>query len=161
MTVLIEDAKKQLSETFGDILSSTLPFHELLYADDTLLIDVSGENLEKFMTIVAKLGSEYGLKLNWKKVEYLPVRCFAEIHDENGKILQNKDSFLYLGAQISSDGRIDAELSRRLGLALADFRSLCRIWNHTNLSKAWKLKIFSSCIWSKLMYGLQTAWLSK
>ena len=74
MTVLMEDAKKQLSETFGDILSSTLPFHELLYADDTLLIDVSGENLERFMTIVAKLGSEYGLKLNWKKIEDLSIR---------------------------------------------------------------------------------------
>ena len=41
--------------------------HELLYADDTLLIDDSSDTLQKFMEAVKRAGQEYGLALNWKK----------------------------------------------------------------------------------------------
>ena len=161
MTILMNDAKLELEAKYGDILSDALPLHELLYADDTLLIDVSGAHLEKFMTCKAEKGKEYGLKLNWKKVECLPIRNLTQIHNEDGELLECKDSFLYLGAQIDGDGHADGELGRRLGLAFADFKSLCKIWNHTSLTKSWKLKIFNACVWSKLAYGLQTIWLTK
>ena len=90
--MLIIDAKKQLESLHGSILIAILSFHKLLYADNTLLIDVSGATLEKFMLVIAEAGREYGLKLNWKKVEYLPVRCSWEIYDADGNLLDDKDA---------------------------------------------------------------------
>ena len=79
MTVLLTDAEARLKTDFGDILSNDIPLHTLVYADDTLLIDCVGSSLEKFMNIIADLGAEYGLELNWKKVEFLPIRCDTSI----------------------------------------------------------------------------------
>ena len=99
--------------------------------------------------------------MNWKKIELVPVRSACSISDPDGNALVCKEAFTYLGAQISCDGRIDSELSRRLGLATADFKVLRRFWNHANLSINRKLQIFMACIWSKLSYSLVTAWLTK
>ena len=74
MTVLIEDARCQFCAENEDVLSKDIPVHELLYADDTLLMDVSGSNLRKYMLIIESLGRRYGLELNWKKIESLPIR---------------------------------------------------------------------------------------
>ena len=62
---------------------------------------------------------------------------------------------------VSNDGRVDSELSRRLGLAAAEFRKLKRAWNHANLSRRQKLDFFESFVVSKLKYGLCTAGLVK
>ena len=43
----------------------------------------------------------------------------------------------------------------------ADFKALSSIWEHSILSQAWKYRIFQACVLSKLLYGLQTAWLTK
>ncbi len=161
MTILMEDARDIMRDIHGDILDNTIPFHDLLYADDTLLIDATNSSLQQYMEIVEELGRTYGLKLNWKKVEVLPARCEAQIYNSEGGIIGEKDSFVYLGAMICNDGKIDAEINRRLGMATADFKCLRRIWNHTYLSCKAKFNIYMACIVSKLMYGLQTSWLSK
>ena len=121
------DAKERLRYEFGDILSETLSVHELIYADNMFLIDASGKALEKYMRIIEDLGREYGLQLNWKKIELVSVRGQATVLDPNGNAIPNKDAFTYLGAQINRDGKIDSELSRRLGLATANFYTLKRI----------------------------------
>ena len=124
MTVLMVDAENQFRAEYGDVLAEDLPVHTLLYADDTLLIDISGQYLEKFMLIVADLGKEYGLELNWKKVESLPVRCEAHIHDPDGNELKAEESIKYLGALLTSDGRINSELSRQFRADIADSRMI-------------------------------------
>ena len=161
ITVLITDTEKKFQDKFGDILSKDLPTYIFLYADDTLLIDVSGPYLEQFMMIIADLGKEYGLELNWKKTEYLAIRDDALLFDPDGNRIKSGDSITYLGALLSCDGRIDSELSKRLGVAAADFKALKRIWNQTSMSKWDKFQIFVTCVISKLIYGLQIAWLTK
>ena len=74
MTVLMHDAKEQLRAIYGDIFSEKMCIHELLYADDTLLLDTTGDALEKYMWMVIDFGKQYGLQLNWKKVELMSVR---------------------------------------------------------------------------------------
>ena len=61
---------------------------------------------------------------------------------------------------MASDGRIGSELTRRLGLAKADFDTLSRIWSHAAVGLHRKLEVFDSCITSKLLYSLDTACLS-
>ena len=56
MTVLITDAKLLLEEKVGPN-----EVRELLYADDTLLIDQSGGHVQEYMDYVHSIGAEYGL----------------------------------------------------------------------------------------------------
>ena len=66
----------------------------------------------------------------------------------------------YLGALINDTGRIQLELSRRVGAASADFRALSRIWRHSSLSRARKLEMFNATVVPKVTYALSTAWLN-
>ena len=75
------------------------------------------------MSCVQEVGSEYGLALNWKKVEALPVRCEALIQTPKGNNVEQKESMQYLGALLSADVRVTSELGRRIGLAHADVKT--------------------------------------
>ena len=81
MSVLMWDAKQDLHDIHGIRLDSDFVCHEVVYADDTLLIDVFGENLQKYMQCVAAQGKLYGLSLNFSKVECMPVNCESSLVD--------------------------------------------------------------------------------
>ena len=68
MTVLMADAKKDLQDIHDVQLDTDFICHEIIYADDTLLIDCFGENLQKYMDCVTEQGKFYGLSLNFSKV---------------------------------------------------------------------------------------------
>ena len=53
------------------------------------------------------------------------------------------------------------ELSRKLGIAKADFESLRRIWNRSSLHWRQKLEIYRSVVESKLLYSLCALVLTK
>ena len=128
---------------------------------DTLLIDMYGNNVQQYMNAVVELGKEYGMQINWKKVDVMQMRAEADICDPGGKVLVSKDSIKYLGALLHESGKIDSELSRRIGIASGDFKKLSAVWNHSSLSKQRKFQIYRACICSNVLYGLQTAWLTK
>ena len=159
MTVLMHDAKATALETAG--LSAEMVVHDLVYADDTLLVDIDEHAIEGYMHQVGQAGREYGLSFNWKKIEMLPVRMQARIDRPDGQPIACKESMVYLGSSLSADGRIGSELGRRLGMAQSDFRTLQRVWAHSSVNRNRKLLLFNACIVSKLMYGLLTATMNK
>ena len=161
MTVLMHDARRELERTSGNVLASGGLVHDLLYADDTLLIDARGDVAQAYMEAVVVVGAQYGLKINWKKVEFMAIRCTPHLRDGNDQSIPQKSSIGYLGALLDSSGAIQSELNRRIGMATADFKAMSTIWNHSHLTKWWKHRVFQACISSKLLYGLQTAWLTK
>ena len=160
MTVLMHDARHELEHTHGKTLSANFCFHDLLYADDTLLIDADENIVLEFMTCVGEMGQEYGLSFNWSKLEVLPVRTNAHILKPDGEPVKTKTSMMYLGAMLSNDGRVGSELGRRIGNAEGDFRVLRKVWNHSTLTMRRKLHIVDACVVPKLLYGLHTTWLN-
>ena len=65
----------------------------------------------------------------------------------------------YLGCLLRADGDITGELRNRIGQARGDFNSLVKVWKHTSVARKTKLAVFNQCIVSKLLYGLEGAWL--
>ena len=153
MTVLITDAKRNLQQSGVQLNTETL-VDELLYADDTLLVDVDSAVVEAYMHEVSKAGAVYGLTFNWGKLETLPINCSCNIADANGKLLQQKERIVYLGSMLSADGTSSSELNRRIGAARDTFSKLCRIWGHTSIPNERKLEIYSACVLTKLTYNL-------
>ena len=60
MIVLLHDAKNDIEEAEGTKFAENMIVNELVYADDTLLIDVHGEILQNLWTQSQKLGSNMG-----------------------------------------------------------------------------------------------------
>ena len=159
MTILLYDARKDLEQNHVNT-AERLPVSELLYADDTLVVDVDATRAQEFMNCIGKAGMNYGLGFNWKKLEVLPMRCEAIIRKLDNDSVKQKDSIVYLGAVLSRDASIGPELSRRIGAAEGEFSLLARVWSHCKLPLQKKLRIFEACIMSKLLYSLHTAWLN-
>ena len=161
MTILMMDAQSELQEVSKETVSSSLLVQDLLYADDTLLIDDRPEILQAYMEIIVRLGAGYGLAINWKKVECMTIRCHAAFVDSVGNSIRHQTSLGYLGSTIDEKGSIQSELNSRLGMGATDFKQLSKLWNHTNISRKRKYRIYEACVLSKLLYGLQTMWLTK
>ena len=80
MTVALQDANDKMQRTHPKHTRKTL-VQELAYADDTLLIHTDVRTIEAYMACVGEAGSEYGLTFNGKKLEALPARTAAHIHN--------------------------------------------------------------------------------
>ena len=153
MTILLHDAREHISSK-GTKFEDDLNIHELLYADDTLLIEADAKIVEEYMHSIEIPGMQYGLAFNFGKIEALPINCEPIIKDSQGNDVKMKDAIIYLGALLSADGKPNSELSRRIGAAQADFKSLTKVWNHTNIGKKEKVNLSSILNVSKLMYAL-------
>ena len=70
MTVVLEDVHATLQlGTPSDVIK------DLLYADDTLLVGSSTQEIEKKLSCIVAMGAQYGLTMNWKKVELMSFRA--------------------------------------------------------------------------------------
>ena len=94
MTILIQDAKTMMHEIRGSTKSLDEDFDELLFADDTLLIDRDDSNVQFYLECIQKAGREYGLELNFDKFELLAVGGDSAILKEDGTAIQQKDAML-------------------------------------------------------------------
>ena len=61
----------------------------------------------------------------------------------------------YLGAKITSDGKIDKEISFRIGKATGAFNQLNNIWKNKNISINNKVRIYIAAVLTILTYGCE------
>ena len=156
MTTLLHDARSEFQRRSGQQLRPTDFVRELLYADYTLLFDADAAKLQVMMECVSACGLHYGLSLNWSKLEALCVRGSVALKTPDGKNVVTKGGLVYLGCLLSSDGRSEPELNRRLGAARSEFCTLQAIWSHSVLTREQKLRIFNACVVSRLLYCVLT-----
>ena len=113
------------------------------------------------MRCIEAMGMNYGLRLNWKKCEVLPIGCEASIAAPDGSYLACKSSISYLGSYLDATGAGGPAICRRLGEAKGKFDKLASVWRHSTLHPQQKIRIFQACVVSKLLYCLHTMWLNK
>ena len=79
----------------------------------------------------------------------------------SGATLATEPSMLYLGSTVHSDGKLRCEVSRKLGMASAEFKVLHRLWRNSSLPVSQKICLFDALVVSKLTYAVASAWLSR
>ena len=93
-------------------------YSNLRYADDTVLIAETIEELQDLVNEVKERSIAKGLKMNVKKTKTMVIRrnidedCKIDI-SVDGKILEQVKQYLYLGHIITEDGRCETEIKRR------------------------------------------------
>ena len=158
MTLLMHDAKQLLSTSARNAMSRG-DLSDILYADDTLLMGSVAAHVEEYALAVERAGAMYGMSLHWGKTQALRVGDADVMRKADGSVFDDTGTLQYLGAVLCSDGRIDSELSRKLGTARGDFNKLQKVWGHSAVSLPDKLRFFNAFVLSKLRYGLATIWL--
>ena len=137
----------------------TFHLSDILYADDTLLLGQHARHVEEYAQAIEVAGATYGMKLHRGKTQALCVGNAQSLHKPDGTPFDDPGSLSYLGALLTKDGRVGSELSRKLGMARADFNQLQQLWRHSGVPLHEKIKFFRSFVLSRLRYGLATFWL--
>ncbi|XP_073814795.1 uncharacterized protein [Musca autumnalis] len=75
----------------------------------------------------------------------------------NDIVIENVDTFSYLGSIISTRGGSEEDVCARLNKARVAFQVLYKVWESNNISRKTKLRIFDSSVKSVLLYG-STTW---
>ena len=134
--------------------------NNIRYADDTALIASSEKELQSLLDIVVAESERKGLYLNVKKTECMvvskkPVNPTCNLKSKGEKIKQVY-RFKYLGYIITSDGRCDTEIKRRIAMAKDSFSKMSPIFKNHNISMITKFRVLKAYVWSILLYGCES-----
>ena len=75
----------------------------------------------------------------------------------DGEMLEQVDSFAYLGAIITANGDCGADIKARIGLAKNVLSRLTVIWNNNSITKSTKMRLLRALVWPVATYGAE-AW---
>ena len=159
--VYTEEIFKEFEELPGIKLLGEY-INNLRYADDTVLLAESEEELQTLVDAVKEGSLRFGLEMNTKKTKTMIVR--RDINDGSklnikvdGATLEQVESYQDLGQLITEDGRCEVEIKRRIGIAKTNFFKMKNVLTTKKLSMKTRKKILYCYIISTLMYASE-AW---
>jgi hypothetical protein len=132
----------------------------LRYADDTVLLAESEEELQSIVNKVNAAGKKYNMKMNSKKTKTMVMskkEIKPTIHiyiDET--CTEQVQQFIYLGQRFTNDARCDAEIARRIEIARSAFRKMNSILTTRRNSIETRKRLLKCYVWSTLLYGAET-----
>ena len=83
--------------------------------------------------------------------------CHIDIH---GNILDQVQSFIYLGSLFSSDARCEKEIRQPFGIAKSSLTSMNKVITSRNIDMAVRIRVLKCYIWSTMLYACETWTLS-
>ncbi|VDP45148.1 unnamed protein product [Schistosoma margrebowiei] len=131
--------------------------YDLDFADDLALLSHTHEQMQIKTASVAAVSASVGLSIHKGKTKVLKFR--AENSNPvilDGEILEDVESFTYMGSIIDEQGGSDADVNARIGKARVAFLQLKKIWNSKQLSTNMKVRIFNTNVKAVLLYGAET-----
>ena len=101
------------------------------------------------------------MKLNQKKCILLKMNSIQNVYYIDGEALPIADSAAYLGTCMTAKADPHAEVSSRIASTGQVLAKLDMFWKRAPVSTSWKLRVHDAVITSKLLYGLESASLTK
>ena len=161
MTVLIHDVKNHTKSKIKNTKIPGLKENAILFADDTTLVATSTLAAKALLHEIEFQSEYYGLGLNKSKCVYFAINKNNNIHFLNGEEMHSSDNVTYLGAKLTKNADIKEEITTRLNKANAVWHKLKIFWNKTSCATSWKIQVYNSIVKSTLLYGLETAHITK
>ena len=104
----------------------------LRYADDTILMAESEEELKSFL-MKAKENEKVGLKLNIQKTKIMASGPITSCQID-GETVETVTDFIFLGTKITADGDCSHEIKRRLFLGRKVMTNLDSIFKSRDIT---------------------------
>jgi len=128
----------------------------LRYADDIILLASSEKELQELVDRVNRAGRRYGLKINENKTKVMATSgglCTVRI---NNNILDQVDTFPYLGSLITDDANCTKEIRARLAKGYNVCLGLYKIWQNHGIHMSTKLRLLKTLVWPVATYGCES-----
>ena len=138
--------------------------NNIRYADDTALLADEEKKLQDLLDVVVTESKRKGLEINKKKYFVMvmskkttaPV-CYVTVKRERLEQL----SCFNLGSMVTSDGKSDTEIKRRIGIAKTVCKKMKRLLTSRNVDLGTRIRLLKCYVWSTLLYGCETWTVSK
>ena len=137
----------------------------LRYADYTVVIADSEENLQTILTTVTEESEKLGQQLNVKKTECIVISRKTVIPKCNiackGDKIKQVNTFKYLGCTLTPDCKGDTEIKKRIGQSKTTFSNMKCIFTNNRISLTIKIRVMRAYVLSVLSYGCECWTLTK
>lgn len=156
---------KEALEELGNcgIKVNGIPITTIRYADDTVILSDSIENLQTLFNKINVVGVKYGLNINSSKTKFMIVSRTEHNNlklEHNGIPLERVSKFKYLGSFITEALDPDIEIKQRIEVARTAFNKMRSLLCDDNLSLKLRQHMTECYVWSILLYGAE-AWTLK
>ena len=141
-----------------------ITINNLRYADDTVVIAETSEDLQILINRIVECSEEYGLSLNINKTKMMVVskspQNFLDItvHDQR---IERVRKYNYLGTVINENNDSSEEIKIRVEKARATFTKMKKVFCGRDLSLQLKIRLVRCYVLSVLFYGMETWTLKK
>ena len=132
-----------LEETQAGIKIAGRNINNLRYADDTILMAESEEELQSLLLKVKEESEKVGLKLNIQKTKIMasgPITSW----EIDGETVETVSDFIFGGSKITADGDCSHEIKRRLLLGRKVMTNLDKIFKSRDITLPTKVRLVSS-----------------
>ena len=150
--------RRVLEDWNGGVKIGGRRFSNLRYADDTLLIANSPEELLEFLERLERVSLEYGLKINVSKTKVMIIDRDNENRRQPAKIgaFDVVDKFVYLGSMLHRTGSCEFEIRRRIEIARSAMVQLTKIWKNRNITRNTKISLVNALVFPVFFYASET-----
>ena len=144
-----------LDEAQAGIKIARRNINNLRYADDTILMAESEEELKSFLMKVKEESEKSGLKLNIKKTKIMasgPITSWQI----DGETMETVIDFLFLGSKITADGDCSHEIKRCLLLGRKAMTNLNSIVKSRDITLSTKILLVKAMVFPVVMQGCES-----
>ena len=125
------------------------------YADDTIIMAESEEELKSLLMKLKEKSEKVGLKLNIHKNKIMtsgPITSWQI----DGETVETVADFIFLGSKITADGGCSHEIKRRLLLGRKVMTNLDSIFKSRDITLSTKFHLVNAMVFSVVMYGCES-----
>ena len=144
-----------LEETQAGIKIAGRNINNLRYADDTILMAESEEELKSLLMKVKVEIEKVGLKLNIQKTKIMASGPFTSWQID-GETVETVADFILVGSKITADGDCSHEIKRCLLLGRKNMTKLDRILKSRDVTLPTKVCLVKAMVFPVVMYGCES-----
>ena len=145
----------ELDEAQAGIKIARRNINNLRYADDTILMAESEEELKSLLMKVKEESGKVGLKLNIQKTKIMasgPITSW-QIDRET---VETVSDFILGGSKITADANCSNEIKRCLLLGRKDMTNLDNILKSRDITLSTKVHLVKTMVFPLVMYGCES-----
>ena len=125
------------------------------YADDTILMGESEEELKSLLMKVKEETEKVGLMLNIQKTKFMTY-CPITSWEIDGETLETVADFNFLGSKITADGDGSHEIKRALLIGRKVMTNLDSILKSRYITLPTKVGLIKAMVFPVVMYGCES-----
>ena len=130
----------------GTAVKARSPCPRLCIADDIILLATSEAELQELVDRLDRVSRKYSLLINVNKTKVMAsdgIACRILIQNE---LLEQMDTFPYLGSLITEDGGCTTKFRTRLNRGQAIGASLQKIWKSHSILISTKIRLMKALV---------------